>query len=356
MQENRYNRQIILPEIGENGQQKLGAAKVLVIGAGGLSSAILPYLAAAGVGKIGIIDDDTVDVSNLQRQVLYKTKSVGKLKVSQAKKSLIKLNSNVIIETFTSKFNANNAIDLCESYDVVVDATDDLKTRFLINDACCATNKPLVYGSVYKFEGQVAVFNYRGSATYRCLFDESQNQTFNCNEVGVLGTLVGTIGMFQANEVLKIVLEIGVVLSDKIMIYNALNNEMNHFEIQKKNQGFTKEEFQQRYFKTSMHEISVQETILKLKQNSAILLDVREAFELPKIQIQNYMQIPLAELNERISELDKKDELVLVCRSGVRSTKAIQILHENGFKKLRNLTKGAQKLQQFIEQEQVELI
>jgi sulfur-carrier protein adenylyltransferase/sulfurtransferase len=355
MNKSRYDRQIKLAEIGDLGQQKLNEAKVLVIGAGGLASAILPYIAAAGVGTIGIIDADVVAESNLQRQILYTHKSVGKSKVLQAKKSLQKLNPTIVIETVAEKFTFNNALSLCEEYDIIVDATDSIATRFLINDACCATQKPFVYGSIHKFEGQVAVFNYKGGATYRCVFNENTNHNPNCNETGVLGVVVGTIGMFQANEVLKMILGIGTVMSNKMMIYNSLTNEMNHFEIVKKSSNFTKDAFNNTYFKVNAHEISVAETVKKLKNNTAILVDVREVFEVPKITLEGCIQIPLNDLKNKVSALNKEKEIIIVCRSGVRSTKALKILQDNGFSKLKNLIKGAQKLHEHIIESELEL-
>ena len=207
MDEARYNRQMILPEIGENGQEKLHQAKVLIIGVGGLGAAILPYLVASGVGEIGIVDDDVIAVSNLQRQVIYKTESVGKSKVLEAKDMALALNPNVKINAVQEKLNAKNALQLFECYDIIVDATDNLKTKYLINDACCVLNKPFVYGSVFRFEGQVSVFNYKNGPTYHCLFPEQESQVLNCNDAGVLGISVGIIGLWQANEVLKIILQ-----------------------------------------------------------------------------------------------------------------------------------------------------
>ena len=194
MNTTRYNRQIILPEVGVIGQQKLQQAKVLIIGVGGLGSAILPYLVAAGVGEIGIIDEDTIDYTNLQRQVIYKTNSVGKSKVLEAKAMALELNPSIKINAIKEKLESKNAIALFEKYDIMVDATDNLHTKYLINDACCITQKPFVYGSIYKFEGQVSVFNYKNGPTYRCIFPEEKKETKNCNDIGVIGVAVGIIG------------------------------------------------------------------------------------------------------------------------------------------------------------------
>ena len=206
METTRYNRQIILPQVGTIGQQKLQEAKILIIGAGGLGAAVLPYLAAAGIGEIGIIDDDRIELSNLQRQVIYKNSSVGKSKVMEASIMALALNPSIKVNPITKKLDSKNAISLFEQYDIMVDATDNLNTKYLINDACCVTNKPFVYGSIYKFEGQVSVFNFENGPSYRCLFPEEANQVGKCNDAGVMGISVGIIGMFQANEVLKMVL------------------------------------------------------------------------------------------------------------------------------------------------------
>lgn len=231
----RYNRQIILPEVGKIGQEKLTQAKVLIIGAGGLGAAILPYLAAAGVGEIGIIDNDAIEITNLQRQVIYKNDAIGKSKALEAREMALSLNPSIQINAITDTLNAKNAIALFEYYDIMVDATDNLHTKYLINDACMVTNKPFVYGSIYKFQGQVSVFNYQNGPTYRCLFPDESANSKNCVDAGVMGISVGIIGMFQANEVLKMILEIGNVLSGELLIYNMLHNDQQKFELLKTN-------------------------------------------------------------------------------------------------------------------------
>ena len=215
----RYKRQINLPQVGINGQQKLRNAKVLLIGAGGLGNAILPYLTAAGIGNIGIIDGDRIEESNLQRQVLFSENAVGELKTVVVASHLRSLNSESDIKIYKKFLNTKNAISIIENYDVVVDATDSVSIRYLINDACVLTNKPFVYGSVYRFEGQVSVFNYKNGPTYRCLFKKKHTNVINCEDAGVLGTTVGLIGMFQANEVMKMILETGDILSGKLLLY-----------------------------------------------------------------------------------------------------------------------------------------
>ena len=221
---NRYNRHIILSEIGQIGQDKLTNAKVLVVGAGGLGCPILQYLAAAGIGTLGVIDFDVVDESNLQRQILFGTSSLKQNKAIAAKKRLEDLNDTITINAYPYQLDYQNALDLLIQYDIVVDGSDNFETRYLVNDACIITNKPLVFGAIYKFEGQLAVFNYENGPSYRCLFPNppKKDSVPNCSEIGVLGVLPGIIGTMQANEVLKIILSIGNTLSGKLFCFNAL--------------------------------------------------------------------------------------------------------------------------------------
>ncbi len=235
----QYDRHLVLPEIGEIGQQKLKQAKVLVVGAGGLGCPVLQYLTSAGVGVIGVIDGDEVSISNLQRQILYSVDDVGKSKAEVAKQKLIRQNPFVEIHTFREFLSKENALSIIEKFDIVVDASDNFPTRYLVNDACVLAGKPLVFGSIFKFEGQVSVFNYKGSATYRCLYSNppQPNEVLNSSEVGVLGVLSGIIGCFQANEVIKIICEIGEILSEKLLVYNALT--LNYFTLKYKKTDFT---------------------------------------------------------------------------------------------------------------------
>jgi len=218
---NRYSRHIALSEIGQAGQNKLLNAKVLVIGAGGLGCPILQYLADAGVGNIGIVDFDTIELSNLQRQVLFGSASIGLNKAEAAKTRLQDLNNTISITAYPKKLTHQNSLSLFKNYDIIVDGTDNFETRYLINDAAIITNKPVVFGAIYKFEGQVSVFNYKAGPSYRCLFSNQQEkeQSGHCEDLGVLGVLPGIIGSMQANEVLKIILEIGNILSGKLLIY-----------------------------------------------------------------------------------------------------------------------------------------
>ncbi|MFV8360503.1 molybdopterin-synthase adenylyltransferase MoeB [Flavobacterium sp. LS1P3] len=347
MDTTRYNRQIILPEVGIDGQQKLQQAKVLIIGVGGLGVAVLPYLAAAGIGEIGIIDDDRIEVTNLQRQVIYKSSSVGKSKVSEAKAMALELNPSININAITEKLDSKNAISLFEHYDIMVDATDNLTTKYLINDACGVTNKPFVYGSIYKFEGQVAVFNYENGPTYRCLFPEQNSEVRNCNDAGVMGISVGIIGMFQANEVLKMVLGIGDLLSGKLLVYNMLNNEQQKFEFSKIDTNtIDTVAFKNKYSSvgTANLEISAVLALEQMHHPEVVFLDVRNSEEYPKITIKNGLQIPLDRLEFALHQLDRNAEIFVFCQSGIRSKKAVEILRNNNFANAKSIAGGAKAL------------
>ncbi|HBK84353.1 MAG TPA: thiamine biosynthesis protein ThiF, partial [Flavobacterium sp.] len=324
---------------------KLLKAKVLIIGMGGLGSAVLPYLVAAGVGKIGIIDNDTIDESNLQRQVIYKTQSVGESKVLQAKKMALDLNPFVEINAITEKLSPENAISLFSQYDIMVDATDNLETKYLINDACCVTKKPFVYGSVYKFEGQVSVFNYQNGPNYSCLFSEQNTRGQNCNETGVLGISVGIIGMFQANEVLKMILGIGDVLSGKVLVYNFLNNEQQKIEFsQTKKSIMNKHLFESKYESKKHQEIELAEALKEKDHSDVLFLDVRNYDEYPKISFQNCIHIPLHNLEKSLHQLDPHKKIFIFCQSGIRSKKAIEILNKHHFNKTTTIKGGAESL------------
>ncbi|MFE3849159.1 molybdopterin-synthase adenylyltransferase MoeB [Flavobacterium sp. LB3P45] len=351
METARYNRQIILPEVGINGQQKLQQAKVLIIGAGGLGTAVLPYLAAAGIGEIGIIDDDRIEVTNLQRQVIYKSSSVGKSKVLEAKAMALELNPSIKINAFIEKLDSKNVIPLFEQYDIMVDATDNLNTKYLINDACCVTNKPFVYGSIYKFEGQVSIFNYENGPTYRCLFPEESAQVGNCNDAGVMGISVGIIGMFQANEVLKMVLGIGELLSGKLLVYNMLNNEQQKFDFSKTDTNTIDRvafENKHAFVEASTIEIDAAFALEQMHHPEVVFLDVRNAEEYPKITIKNGIQIPLDRLESELHLLNVTASMFVFCQSGIRSKKAIEILRNNNFMNARSIAGGAIALDKIL--------
>ncbi len=341
----RYNRQINLPEVGNKGQQKLANAKVLVVGAGGLGCAVLPYLSASGIGTIGIIDGDKVDISNLHRQVLYTEESVGKSKVEVAANHLKKQNSETNIIIHNEFLSAKNAFSIMDGYDIIIDATDNLPTRYLINDACVLLDKPFVYGSVYRFEGQVSVFNYKNGPSYRCLFKENNHKPVNCEEAGTLSTAVGLIGMLQANEVMKMILNTGDVLSGKLLIYNTLNNQQNTIKFKKDDNIKIDFDFYKNHH-LNKHLINISaETAL---QSEMILIDVREFGETPIIETENIIQLPLSELENNLDNLERDKAYAIFCQHGVRSKIATNLLRNQNFTNVKNITDGALKIYNLI--------
>ena len=349
----RYNRQMILPEIGEAGQHKLSKAKVLVIGAGGLGASILPYLAAAGVGKIGIVDDDVIEISNLHRQVIYKSSAVGKYKAEEAKLMIVELNPLVKVNAITEKLSGKNAISLFESYDIIVDATDNIAIKYLINDACLITNKPMVYGSIFRFQGQVSVFNYQNGPTYRCLYPDENTQSASCEDAGVIGITVGIIGMLQANEVIKMILETGEVLSGKILVYNILNNEQQKYDFDKNtNVVIDSESFQKKYnnIENQIEEVLAEDIWSKIDSNEVLLLDVRNHDEEPKMSFKNGIQIPLMNLENEIEKLNPGQEIYIFCQSGIRSKMAVELLKKHQFKNIKSIAGGALAMKRLLEE------
>lgn len=349
----RYNRQIILPEIGEDGQQKLSKAKVLVIGAGGLGAAVLPYLAAAGVGEIGIVDDDVLELSNLHRQVIYKSSAVGKHKVEEAKLMISELNPLVKVNAIAEKLSVKNAISLFEKYDIIVDATDNIAIKYLINDACLVTNKPMVYGSIFRFQGQVSVFNYQNGPTYRCLYPDENTQSASCEDAGVIGISVGIIGILQANEVIKMILQIGEVLSGKILVYNILNNEQQKYDFEKSTDLIMNiEAFQVKYnaIENQVGEIAVIEILNEIDNDYVLFLDVRNEEELPKINFKNGIQISLINLENEIKRLNPNQTIYVYCQSGIRSKIAVELLQEKNFKNIKSIIGGALALSQLVKE------
>lgn len=325
----RYLRHILLKGIGTEGQVKLKKAKVLVVGAGGLGCPVLQYLAAAGVGKIGIIDDDKVDSTNLQRQILFSEKNVGQPKVLAAKNRLQEMNSSIEIITYNERLTAINAQEVFLRYDIIVEGSDNFTTKYLASDAAVLTGKPLVFGSIFKFEGQVSVFNYQNGPTYRCLFPEpgAPEKMPNCSEVGVLGILPGIIGSLQANEVLKIVLGIGQVLSGRLLLLNTLTMETQFFSLLK-NPEVVIEKLEALDFScTSTDPISLSYREYQENPDTYILLDVRTAEERAVFDIGGF-HIPLSELNIRFQELEFEDTFLIYCASGLRSLRAISVLQD----------------------------
>ncbi|MFD2943501.1 molybdopterin-synthase adenylyltransferase MoeB [Flavobacterium notoginsengisoli] len=351
---NRYNRQIILPEIGENGQQKLAESKVLVIGAGGLGSAILPYLASAGVGEIGIADHDVIEISNLQRQVIYKTSAIGKSKAKEAKALISELNPLVKVKAISEKLSGKNALSLFEKYDIIVDATDTISIKYLINDACLITNKPMVYGSIFRFQGQVSVFNYQNGPTYRCLYPDENSNALNCEDAGVIGVSVGIIGMLQANEVLKMILGIGEVLSGKILVYNTLNNEQQKYGFEKNEfKSVDREAFEEKYNKAEIEELNFVSVLDEINNQNVLFLDVRNIHESPKISLQHQIQIPLMNLEKEIEKLDKNQKIYVFCQSGIRSKIAVELLQKHQFKNAKSIAGGALAMKNILKEEMI---
>ncbi|WP_214227464.1 HesA/MoeB/ThiF family protein [Pedobacter sp. B4-66] len=325
----RYNRQILLPELSVEGQQKLKAAKILVIGAGGLGSPVLLYLAAAGIGKIGVVDHDTVDESNLHRQILFNSTDVGKSKADTSVSKLKLLNPHVSFLSYPFKIDSANANSLVQEYDLVVDGSDNFPTRYLVNDTCVALNKPLVFGSIFKFEGQVSVFNYNGGGDYRSLFPEPPpaDEVPNCDEGGVIGTLPGIIGSYMANETIKLICGFGEVLSGKLLIINALDNSSLILNISKK-EKLVKPESQSVSDKNAINDYEeiTPEAFEELKE-SLFLIDVREDFEYEEYNIGG-SNFPLYELNDHLHTIPTDKKIVLCCTSGLRSRIAYNLLKE----------------------------
>lgn len=344
----RYQKHILLPEVGIEGQEKLHQARVLVVGAGGLGCPVLQYLTAAGVGIVGIIDADIVSLSNLQRQILYRTEDIGRKKVEAAKEVLQALNPDITIHTYPEMFTEENA-DLLSEYDIVVDCTDNLKARYVINDACVKANKPFVYGSIYRFEGQVAVFNYQNGPTYRCLFDEgeAESESPNCAEIGVLGVLPGIIGTYQALEVVKFITGIGELLSGKLLMINTLHNIHRIIKIKRREtiplavldkdistKVLVAEQPEEAEHAANLHELTLNE--------DTYFIDVRENPEENTVFPQKQTQhIPLSQLAGYIDDLPREKPIVVFCQSGLMSNFAFLMLsRQYGFTNVSHLEGG----------------
>lgn len=342
---NRYNRQIILPNIGAKGQEKLKATKILVIGAGGLGSPLLQYLAAAGIGTIGIVDADTVDISNLQRQVIYRTADAGKPKADISAEILRQLNPTIQINSYATYLNSKNALQIIENYDIIADCTDNFATRYLVNDACVLLKKPFIYGAIFRYEGQVSTFNLtENSPTYRCLFPTppSAAQAPNCAEAGVFGILAGMIGLYQANEVLKISLGIGEVLDGKLLLVDMLNSQNRIIKIKKHfdNSQITAlidyEEFcgTKNPIITTIHTqkmktISVQElkNILD-NQEDILVIDVREDYEYEICHLTQAVLMPMNTIPDNLDLIPTDKKTVVYCHHGMRSANVINYLEK----------------------------
>lgn len=356
-EKNRYSRHISLEQVGLLGQEKLKSAKVIVVGAGGLGCPILQYLTAAGVGTIGIIDFDTVDETNLQRQILFTVNDIGINKAVAAEQRLKQLNPNVNFNVYTDKLTTQNALSLFTGYDIIVDGTDNFSTRYLINDASVISDKPLVYGAIYKFEGQVTVFNYNEGPSYRCLFPEppKAGSVPNCSDVGVIGILPGLIGTQQANEVLKIILEIGIPLSGKLLTYNALDNSSLTLNVNRSESEIQKVKSADYNFETidydlfcgiveneTTSDISIEDlTKWYAASKDFQVIDVRADWEQPRLNKENVLCVPLDKLYNGVSGISKTKDVVVICQHGVRSRFAIEMLEKDyNFTNLINLTEG----------------
>ncbi|GAB1445464.1 MAG: molybdopterin-synthase adenylyltransferase MoeB [Cyclobacteriaceae bacterium] len=348
----RYSRHFVLPQFGIEGQQKLKAASVIVIGAGGLGCPVLQYLVAAGVGTIGILDFDIVGESNLQRQVLYGVDDIGKPKAQQAAEKLKALNPYIKIEIINNKIDSANALELLGPFDIIVDCTDNFPTRYLLNDASVLLDKPLVYGSIFRYEGQVAVFNLNRSASYRDLYQAppSPGSVPNCEEGGVLGVLPGIIGCLQANEVLKIIAGIGEPLINKVLLIDTLSMDINVIKFPNRNErNSIKKLIDYESFcginnttkEMDMKEVTVNE-LKALKENGADfqLIDVREEYECEICSI-NGEHIPIGNIPESIEKISRNKKVIIHCRSGSRSGNTIKWLEKNyHFDNLYNLKGG----------------
>jgi molybdopterin/thiamine biosynthesis adenylyltransferase/rhodanese-related sulfurtransferase/molybdopterin converting factor small subunit len=357
----RYSRHLILPEVGMDGQAKLKKAKVAMIGAGGLGAPLGLYLAAAGVGRIGIVDFDVVDASNLQRQVIHGTADIGRKKLDSAADRMRDINPNVRIDKFDAGLTSENALEILRDYDVVVDGTDNFPTRYLVNDACVLLKKPNVYGSIFRFEGQATVFAYEDGPCYRCLYSEPPPPGLvpSCAEGGVLGILPGIIGLIQATETVKVILGIGETLKGRLLLYDALGMRFRELKLRRDpdcpmcgdHPTITKlidyQEFcgirpmSTQATTTNTGVIDPVEVKAKLDRGDRFeLIDVREPHEYQIARIPGAKLIPLGELPKRLSELDKNAEIVAHCKMGGRSQQAVDLMKQNGFTNVRNMTGG----------------
>ncbi len=358
----RYSRHLLIPEVGLDGQKKLKTASALIVGTGGLGSPVSLYLAAAGVGRIGLVDYDVVDRTNLQRQVIHGTATVGKLKVDSAKARLLDLNPAIQVDTYNQPFTSENAAGIASQYDILIDGSDNFPTRYLTNDVCVFLGKPNIYGSIYRFDGQASVFYAKEGPCYRCLFPEPPPAGLvpSCAEGGVLGVLPGTIGTIQATEALKMLLGIGSTLVGRLLLYNALDMSFDFVNLRKNPrcrvcgpQADIKELIDYEEFcgvpgndhddgsAGEGYDIDALELASTLgKQDAPLLLDVREPHELEISHLPNALNIPLGSLAARLSELDSAREMVVFCKGGTRSTRALELLVSAGFKKVKNLKGG----------------
>jgi len=358
----RYSRHLLIPEVGLEGQRKLKRSSILVIGTGGLGSPVALYLAAAGIGRIGLVDYDVVDFSNLQRQVIHGTAGLGELKVESARSRMLDLNPDIQVEVYNEPFTSQNAMRIAADYDIIIDGTDNFPTRYLTNDVCVLLGKPNVYGSIFRFDGQVSVFDARRGPCYRCLFPEPPPPGLvpSCAEGGVLGVLPGTIGTLQATEALKLLLGIGQPLIGSLLLFNALDMSFEFVKLRKNphckvcgpEPEVTELIDYEAFCGVPGHDhddgsagvdwdITAADLAKRLKNgNHLSLIDVREPHELEISHLEGARLIPLGQLAARLSELDSAEEMVLFCKSGTRSARALELLVSAGFRKVKNLKGG----------------
>ncbi len=358
----RYSRHLIMPEVGMDGQLKLKQGKVLLIGAGGLGSPLGLYLAAAGVGRLGLVDFDVVDFTNLQRQIIHGTKDVGRKKLDSAAEAMLNINPNITIDRHEVALTSENALDILKDYDVIVDGTDNFPTRYLVNDACVLLGKPNVYGSIFRFEGQATVFAYPGGPRYRCLYSEPPPPGLvpSCAEGGVLGILPGLIGVVQATETVKLLLGSGELLVGRLMLYDALAMRFRELKLRRNpecpvcgDHPTQRELIDYHQFcgvpqhapepQPGKSEWEIDAIEVKAKQDRGerfTFIDVREPHEYQICRIPGTRLIPLGELPKRVHELDSADEIVAHCKSGMRSGKAVDFLKQAGFRKVKNMRGG----------------
>ena len=358
----RYSRHLLIPDVGLEGQKKLKASSVLIIGAGGLGSPVAMYLAAAGVGRIGLVDFDVVDSSNLQRQIIHGTTNLGMQKVDSARQRMLEINPGIQVDIYNEPFTSDNALSIAEGYQIIIDGTDNFPTRYLVNDVCVKLGIPNVYGSIFRFDGQATVFDSGTGPCYRCLFPEPPPPGLvpSCAEGGVLGVMPGTIGTIQATEGLKLLLGIGKTLAGRLLLYNALDMSFDYVKLRKNPNcvvcSLAAEDIKLIDYEAfcgmpaNDHDegsagvdwdIEARDLSKILGQESKItLIDVREPHELEIAKIEGAQLIPLGELPSRLSELDSADEFVLFCKTGGRSTRALELLVSAGFRKVKNLKGG----------------
>ena len=357
----RYSRHLIMPEVGMDGQLKLKNAKVLCIGAGGLGSPLLLYLAAAGVGRLGIVDFDVVDFTNLQRQVIHGTADVGRSKLESARATIREINPNVEVVGHDARLTSENALELFRDFDIIVDGTDNFPTRYLVNDACVLLGKPSVYGSIFRFEGQASIFYARQGPCYRCLYPEPPPPGLvpSCAEGGVLGVLPGIVGCLQAMETIKLIIGQGQTLIGRLLVFDALGMKFRELKLRKNPDcpvcgahptitglidyeqfcGIRGEEHTP--VMTGVPEIGPREVKKMIdEKQSFVLIDVREPHEFQICRIPGSTLIPLGEIPKRMHELDSASEIVVHCRSGQRSARAVEFLMRAGFQKIHNLKGG----------------